>query len=214
VRLFLTFIILLSLSHWGYSQKKSRPSAGSDSLSVERTFLVRDSAYVADSIKKAHIRRVTRRSAILPGWGQVNNKQTYKVPVIYGGLGLITYIFFDNLNTYRDLRDTFIIMTDTIPGNDDQIPERFKPLSANSVKFYRDQFRRNVDYSALAFIILWGLNVVDATVFAHLKDFDVSDDLSMRLKMPQYNIATGQGQVGIALQLKPPSKSLKPLPAR
>jgi hypothetical protein len=71
-----------------------------------------------------------------------------------------------------------------------------------------------VDYSVLAFIIVWGLNVVDATVFAHLRDFDVSDQISMRLNTPTYNPVNGQSNMGLTLNLKPPAKTLKPLPAR
>lgn len=211
---FLISIVFFFFVSSAFAQKKNRKQTDIDSLKIEQIIVPLDSLGRIDSVKRAQIRRVTRRSAMVPGWGQINNKQAYKVPVIYGGLGFIAYLFFDNLSTYRELRQAFIYMTDTIPGNDDLIPERYRPLSPNSVKFYRDEYRRNVDYSALAFIFLWGLNVVDATVFAHLKDFDVSDDISMRLKTPNYNLMTGQGQVGITLNLKPPSKVLKPLPAR
>lgn len=210
MRLLLTFILFLFFIQTGFAQKKAQAT---DSAIAKKT-VIRDSAYIADSTKRAHIRRVTRRSAIVPGWGQINNGQAYKVPIIYGGLGLITYLFVDNLQNYRELRDAFILRTDTFPANDNLIPERLRPLSPNSLKFYRDQYRRNVDYSALAFIIFWGLNVVDATVFAHLKDFDVSDEISIRVKTPQYNFATKQGQFGIAINLNPSLKNLKPLPAR
>jgi hypothetical protein len=214
VKKILITIVIFCIVFSAFAQKKNRKQSDVDSLKIEQVIVPLDSTGRVDSMKRAEIRRVTRRSAMVPGWGQINNKQAYKVPVIYGGLGFVTYLFFNNLSTYKELRQAFIYMTDTIPGNDDLIPERFRPLSPNSVKFYRDEFRRNVDYSALAFIFLWGLNVVDATVFAHLKDFDVSDDISMRLKTPNYNLMTGQGQVGITLHLKPPAKTLKPLPAR
>jgi hypothetical protein len=52
-----------------------------------------------------------------------------------------------------------------------------------------------VDYSVLVFILAWGLQVADAAVYAHLRDFDVSDKLSMRVK-PHISI---QGQSGVAL---------------
>jgi hypothetical protein len=214
VKRILFTIIILAFTFSGFSQKKNRKESNADSVLATKVYVPLDSLGLLDSLRRAERRRITRRSAMVPGWGQINNKQAYKVPVIYGGLGFITYLFFDNLNTYRELRQAFIYMSDTIPGNDDLIPEQFRPLSPNSVRFYRDQFRQNVDYSVLAFIILWGLNVVDATVFAHLRDFNVSDDLSMKIKTPNYNLMNGQGQVGITLSLKPPSKTLKPLPAR
>ena len=46
----------------------------------------------------------------------------------------------------------------------------------------RDQYRRDIDYSAVFFLIFWGLNVVDAAVDAHLKGFDVSPDLTLHVK--------------------------------
>lgn len=174
----------------------------------------RDSAFLVDSARRAAIRKVTRHSAMVPGWGQVNNRQVWKVPIIYGGLGFIAYVFFNNVTEYRALRQAYIYRLDDDPANDGLIPEKYRPLSNNSIRFYRDEFRRNVDYSVLTFIIVWGLNVVDATVYAHLRGFDVSDELSLKIKLPQYQPATGFTTVGVALQLKQPRKALKPLPAR
>ena len=51
---------------------------------------------------------------------------------------------------------------------------------------YRNEFRRNMDYSVLFFLVFWGLNIVDATVDAHLKGFDVTPDLSLKIK-PGFN---------------------------
>jgi hypothetical protein len=69
-----------------------------------------------------------------------------------------------------------------MPANDALIEERFQQLSPESIRSYRTSFRQNVDYSVLFFLVFWGLNVVDATVDAHLKSFDVSNDISMKLK--------------------------------
>ena len=66
------------------------------------------------------------------------------------------------------------------------IRANLRPLDIESLKYYRNSFRRDIDYSVLFFLILWGLNVVDATVDAHLKSFDVSPDLSFRFK-PGYS---------------------------
>lgn len=143
--------------------------------------VIRDSAYIADSLRKRQIHKATVRSAILPGWGQVTNHQGYKVPIVYAAIGIPAYLFYTNLQQYKILRDAYINMMDGNTANDGEIPDYIKPLSPNSVKYYRDEYRKNVDYSALAFIIAWGLNVVDATVFANLRDFDVSDKISMRV---------------------------------
>jgi hypothetical protein len=62
-----------------------------------------------------------------------------------------------------------------------KIKPNLQPLPEESLKYYRNQFRRDIDYSALFFLVLWGLNVVDAAVDAHLKSFDVGNDLSLRI---------------------------------
>jgi len=142
-------------------------------------------------------KKATIRSAIIPGWGQIYNGQIWKVPLVYGAVGTTAGIFFYNIKYYKDFRNAYIYKTDTDTSNDKLINPRFLALSANSLKQNRDNFRRNVDLSVLAFLIAWGLNVVDATVAAHLKQFDVSDDLSFHVK-PTLNI---YGQPGFSLVL-------------
>jgi hypothetical protein len=66
-------------------------------------------------------------------------------------------------------------------------------LPEESLRYYRDQFRRDIDYSVLFFLLLWGLNVVDATVDAHLKTFDVGPDLSLQFKPGYSELAQTNG---------------------
>ena len=91
-------------------------------------------------------------------------------------------------------------------ANFDSIDPRLEPLSAQSLQVYRNAFRRDRDYSALYFIIVWGLNIVDATVFGHLKDFNVSDDLSLKVH-PVFK-SNGNAGVSLVLGYKSPSKRL------
>ena len=70
----------------------------------------------------------------------------------------------------------------------------------SSLQNYRNDFRRNVDYSVLVFMLIWGLNVVDATVDAHLKDFNITDDLSLQVKPGYLPIANTAG-IGIVLNI-------------
>jgi len=196
-------------------QKPVTQGEKKDSLPEQpKIYIPKDSAAIADSLRREKTRRVTRHSAFVPGWGQFDNRQGWKAPFIYAGLGITTYLFFDNVKVYNELKQAYIYRTDTITANDDDIPEKYQPLSDNSIRFYRDEYRKNVDYSVLAFIIIWGLNVVDATVFAHLRDFDVSDQISLRLNTPSYNPVNGQSNMGLTVKLKTPPKTIKPLPTR
>ncbi len=137
-------------------------------------------------IKTFNPRTATLRSAIIPGWGQIYNKKYWKLPLVYGALGVTAGVFFYNVKTYRLLRLAYLYKTDKDSNNDHLIDPQFKKLDANSIKLYRNSFRQSVDYSVLFFIIFWGLNVVDATVDAQLKAFDVNDNLSLKLS-PGYS---------------------------
>jgi hypothetical protein len=121
------------------------------------------------------------RSAIIPGWGQWYNKKYWKIPIIYGALGISAGVFFFNLKTYRELRQSVIYRARNTHADSLLVPEEFRSFSTQFLRVNRNAFRQNIDYSVLAFLALWGLNVVDATVDAHLKAFDVSPDIGMKL---------------------------------
>ena len=159
------------------------------------------------STKKIHSPKVAAiRSAILPGLGQIYNKKYWKLPIVYGALGLSAGIFIFNLNNYRDTRFAYLAKYKASlqpPDSTDyfRIRSDLLPLSLESLKFYRDQYRRNIDYSALVFLLLWGLNVVDAAVDAHLQSFDVSPNLSLQIK-PGHSDMAGTNGISLILALK------------
>ena len=162
-----------------------------------------------DTSKKARVfnpKVAARRSAIIPGWGQIYNKKYWKLPIVYGALGVTGYIFFDNIKTYKEYKFAYAARIKaqfpTLDSTDyDQLKDIYKTLSPGSIRTARDDFRRYVDYSALIFVLLWGLNVVDATVDAHLKGFDVSPDLSLHLKAVYSDFAKTNG-VSLVLAFK------------
>ena len=145
-------------------------------------------------LKKKYNPRVAMiRSAILPGWGQAYNKKYWKIPIIYGALGTTAVIFFYNLKTYKILRRAVILLSDTIPSNDNQIDPSLIGYPVDNLRTGRNEYRQNIDYSVLFFLLFWGLNVVDATVDAHLKSFDVSRTIGMKIKagLNDYNNKPG-----------------------
>jgi len=155
----------------------------------------------AHSPKKAAI-----RSAILPGLGQIYNKKYWKLPIVYGGMGTCAGIFFYNLSNYKATRFAYRVKYNMrVNGTDSalfaSIRSNLKNISEESLRFYRNQFRRDIDYSVLVFAILWGLNVVDAAVDAHLKPFDVSPDLSLNFKAGYSELAKTNG-LSLVLTIK------------
>lgn len=167
-----------------------------------------------DSAKKEtkpHSPKVAlRRSAMLPGWGQVYNKQGWKVPVIYAALGITGGVFVYNLKWYKRTRFAFNVRANNDTGNFPNIDPRLRALTTQDLSFYRKQFRRDVDYSVLFFIAFWGLNIADAVVFAHLKNFDVSDNLSLNIKAGHNSLANTTG-LTLSLDIHKKKNPAKPV---
>lgn len=178
-------------------------NAYSQVVPAENIVVVNDSASKKSKTdttkKKIYDPKVAaRRSAIIPGWGQAYNKKYWKIPIIYGGLGVTGYIFVNNIKIYKEYKFAYAARVKAEPPTLDstdyhQLDDIYKVLSPNSIRSARDEFRRYVDYSALVFILLWGLNVVDAAVDAHLKNFDISPDLSLQLRPGYSELAKTNG---------------------
>lgn len=136
---------------------------------------------------------------------------------MWGALGVTGYIFFNNLHTYQDLRFAYSAKYEaslppydpnsSYPGpyqdstNYFQIKDQYKPIDQEALRTGRNQYRQYVDYAAVFFIIFWGLNIVDAAVDAHLKAFDISPDLSLKIK-PTYNPIIKAGGVSFVFNFK------------
>lgn len=146
-------------------------------------------------------RKATIRSAILPGWGQAYNKKYWKIPIVYTALGISAGFFFSNVKTYNELRQAVIYRQDDDPLNDSLIKPYLQPLTTQALMQYRSTWRQYIDYSVLVFILFWGLNVVDATVDAHLKGFNVSPDLTLKIR-PAYKFDMNRGNFGLVFQLE------------
>ena len=201
-----------------------RPKMTNDSL-LRKT---KDSlnGFITDTIppKKKHIPRIaTRRSLILPGWGQAYNGEYWKIPIVYLAIGIPAYTYFYNNSYYKKTSYAYgarylQVYGDTssaagknaiksaVAGIDPQLIN----LDLYSLESYRNIFRHDRDYSILWFAILWGVNVADATVFAHLKNFDVSRDLSLHIT-PTLNSVAGQPTLGFVFNYSKPIPKLSSL---
>lgn len=171
-------------------------------------------------VKKVNVynpRKAAIRSALVPGLGQIYNKKYWKLPIVYGALGTSAGVFFYNFKNYKDTRYAYKVKYNMRVNHTDsalfaKIRKELKPLSEESLRFYRDQFRRDIDYSVLFFVLLWGLNVVDAAVDAHLKAFDVSPDLSFQVR-PGHSEMAGTNGLSLVLNIGK-KKQASLLPAR
>ena len=145
--------------------------------------------------KKSDPGKATLYSAILPGLGQIYNKKYWKLPIVYAAVGIPVYTYFYNKSWYEKTVYALAVIANgsynnvdsfnrvdvklrAFVKNPDGTPNTY---GATGLINYRNEFRTDQDYSALFFLLFWGLNIVDATVDAHLKGFDVSSDLSMSI---------------------------------
>ncbi|MCK8493017.1 MULTISPECIES: DUF5683 domain-containing protein [Spirosoma] len=175
----------------------------SDSASLA-TDTVQVTAKQEAQIRKIVPRKATIRSLVLPGLGQAYNRQYYKIPFIYAGFGVMGYLFFKYRGLanqaeegYRLLlygRTLYITLPDNmVPASIEkpaEIQEKVDQVvigsqiiqSTTGAKGGYDLYRRYRDMNILLSVALWGLNIVEANVAAHLKTFDLSDDISMRVE--------------------------------
>lgn len=138
-------------------------------------------------------KKIALFSSILPGLGQYYNRHYWKIPVIYAGVGAAIYFANDNLKNYNLYRKLSVAHE---MGDQELIAT--SPYSREMVNLQRDYYRRNLDLTVLITALGYGLQVIDAVVFAHLNNFDISDDLSLRAQP----VLMPQGGIGMGLVLK------------
>jgi len=146
----------------------------------------------SDTIKKSHYHSPVKAawfSAILPGLGQVYNKKWWKLPIVYGSMGSAFFFLIHSQIEYVDARDTYRALTLPQP-NPYVISAKYSGYDPFQVKSFRDYYRQNRDYAILATVGVYILQILDATVDAHLKNFDVSDKLSLHIR-PSYHTSPG-----------------------
>jgi hypothetical protein len=195
--------ILLILAGLLYSESSSAQKVTDSMVTItdttKRSTVVTEKK--VDTLKKrGPAGKAAIRSAVLPGWGQAYNKKYWKIPVVYGVLAVPVATFSYNLKWYNKTRFAYTVRVTEDTANYDNIDPQLQPLSEESLRLYRNEFRKNVDFSVLAFLLLWGLNVVDAAVDGHLKDFNVNDDLSIKIK-PGYSDLSRTTGLSVVLKI-------------
>jgi hypothetical protein len=161
---------------------------------------------IQDTFVKVHHSptRAAILSAVMPGMGQIYNKKAWKVPFIYGGLGVLGYyiVKFNNLylqyqNAYvQYYKFTNVEILKTLPRFS------FENDIKRQLVWYKDTYRRWRDMDVLLFGAVYILNIIDATVDAYLFNYDISQDLSLRLEPTLINTYSFKGTPGLKLSLK------------
>ncbi len=165
-----------------------------DSISLQKNEKTLDKK-IADTIKKVKTpaQIASFRSAVFPGWGQIYNKKYWKLPLVYGALAFPISTYSYNKNWYQKTRFAYTVRMTNDSANFGKIAAELVPLSKESLRLYRNEFRKNMDFSVIGVLLMWGLNIVDATVDGHLRTFDISDDLTVKIKPTIQRNLTGAG---------------------
>lgn len=144
-----------------------------------------------DSLKKFYkiIPRIsTIRSAMVPGWGQINNRQPWKLPFIAGAFGVNIFFIIYNDTRYHYYKDYLQQASDqglastatlSVPLYNQSISRDYNSNQLNTIV---SGYRRNRDGSYLLLAVVWVANIIDANVTAHLKTFDMTDDISLKIQ--------------------------------
>ena len=136
-----------------------------------------------EEAKKHSPTRAMIYSAVLPGAGQVYNKKYWKIPIIYGGIGVSLYAASWNYDRYKVYSDAFDLRTD---GDDNTIDEFDGVYSDEQLIQIQNYYRRNQEVSLIVAFAFYALNILDANVDAHLYSFDVSKSLTLNMQPTQF----------------------------
>lgn len=191
IKIFLTLFLFLILS--GTSKILSQTKVGKGKvIPADSTILQYHSPA-----------RASLYSAIFPGLGQMYNRKYWKLPIVYAGFGALGYSIAFNQTNFSRYKNAYIDFTDELPETQrylDVIGANLNPADFDPVlypdtydpqqeKWFGEQldnnmdyYRRNRDLSYIGLVGLYLLNIVDATVDAHLFDYDIGNDLSMKIE--------------------------------
>ncbi|ATA73501.1 MULTISPECIES: DUF5683 domain-containing protein [Capnocytophaga] len=194
------FLILLFLG--GYVAKAQQTNL-SDTLkisTVEDKKEVRQVTWNTDPLSPA---RAAFYAAILPGLGQAYNKSYWKMPIVYVAIGTPIYFYIANTREFNRYQAAYKrraagFTDDEFYGNR---PDGQPRLSTDGLRRAQQFYRRNQELSLLITIGLYALNIVDANVDAHLKQFNVDEKLSFE-PFIEINEFTAQPQFGLSVQVR------------
>ncbi len=164
-----------------YLQQQANPSVVTDS-----------------AVKWSDPKKATVLSLVIPGAGQIYNKRYWKAGIVYAGFGGLAYMFKYNTDSLNHFQE---ILTAKIDGDSNTV-DLYPNASESSIRNFRDFHRRYRDIAILGFAGLYALQAIDANVDAHLKEFRVNKDLSMKVAPRIYSYQPGMGYYsGFSVQL-------------
>ena len=180
IKILLITILFISCTYIGKGQEMSSP----------------DNNVNQESLLKVHSpHKATIYSALIPGLGQIYNKKYWKLPVIYSATGIFIYYFNFNNSEYNAFKTAYAQM-------DAEEITSFRGYTEKSIVLnIKDNYRRNRDLNVISLAAIYLLNIVDATVDAHLFNYEINDDLSLNIQPAVKQSIDYQNAYGIAFKV-------------
>ena len=192
-------LVILSFC-WGWLYGQEDANANQDSVIYSEDNIILAEGGVQEIVTETPRNRpnkVALYSAILPGLGQFYNKKGWKIPIIYGGATFLVFGAVNSNTQYQFFRDALFLEVD---GNPDTINDT--GLNESQIRRRVDFYRRNRDYFIILTGALYLLNILDAHVDAHLREFDINENLALNIKPAMVQNSWNISNVGLSLQLK------------
>ena len=137
-------------------------------------------------------------SLILPGSGQIYNGSYWKAPIVWGLIGTMGTVVAFTTNEYHELDTRYVnALTEEMAGDPNTDP---RGLSSSQLFNLRTQANKNRQLSIVFFSLSWIGQTIEAYVDGHLKEFDVSDNLSIRFKPIKFDGGPSIAQTGIVIR--------------
>jgi hypothetical protein len=148
-------------------------------------------------------RKAALMSTLVPGLGQIYNKKYWKAPIAWVGLGVCGFLYYENSRYFGEFKDAYTAAVNNTPQPKDVI-NGYSTIgkSADQIARQRDSYRYYRDLDLLIGVGIYALNIIDASVDAHLKEFDINDDLSLKVKPLLYANLNRQFTAGLTLNFR------------
>ena len=194
------FILLLGFAVWAFAAYAQQPDTSNVKPAIDSTTIKEDavkspafkpatakqeSRYNPDSTHSPH--KAVMRSLMVPGWGQVYNGKWWKVPIIYGGLGLLASAVIFNQNYYSDFLAVakYRRRGEAPPPSDPiyQFYQDYREAPDSFIENAVNGYRRNRDLSILGVLGAWGIQMIDAYIDAKfIQSYTMDDNLSFKVR--------------------------------
>lgn len=186
-----TSVILTSTSE---ASALPTDTLSADSLTTPPLLLTKDEVRSLTQANKPRFTPKPQRALwlalLIPGAGQIYNRKYWKLPIVYGGVLGCLYAFTWNQQMYTDYSQAYLDIMDSDPNTksyEGMLPPRYdikknEEMLKGLFKRKKDYYKRYRDLSAFCFVGVYLISVIDAYVDAQLSEFNISEDLSMRVK--------------------------------